>query len=60
MLLAIRPSRHLPHAHEPAADKGDKAKAQKGWAGLKSRANAFVRLANQRMPEESTPLSEVK
>lgn len=43
-----------------AADKGDKAKAQKGWAGLKSRANAFVRLANQRMPEESTPLSEVK
>ena len=45
---------------DPAADKGDKTKAQKGWAGLKERANAFVKLANQRMPEESTPLSEIR
>jgi len=43
-----------------AADTGDKEAAEKGWAGLKNRANAFVRLANQHMPAESTPLSEIK
>jgi len=43
-----------------AADKKDKVSAQKGWAGLKNRANSFVRLANQRMPEELMPLSEIK
>ena len=46
--------------HATAADTGDKEAAEKGWAGLKNRANAFVRLANQHMPAESTPLSEIK
>ena len=43
-----------------AAEQEDQEAARRGLAGLKNRANAFVRLANQRMPEESTPLSEVK
>ena len=43
-----------------AAQQEDQEAAMRGWAGLKNRANAFVKLANQRMPDESTPLSDIK
>lgn len=43
-----------------AASNRDKEGAMKGYAGLKNRANAFVRLANQRLPEDTIPLSELK
>ena len=45
--------------YDAAANK-DQAKARTGWGQLKSTANAFVRLANHRMPDDSSPLSEIK
>ena len=43
-----------------AASNKDQDAALRGLAGLKNRANVFVKLANQRMPDDASPLSEIK
>ena len=30
------------------------------WKGLKERINSFVRMGNERMPDELAPLGEIK